>query len=81
MVVVFVLHPLFTTLFSTRDDAIQCQPPVALLLLSVGGLAGLVAAFELSKRNVRSVIVDQESKGQSRRAGLLVSGGPLLRQL
>ena len=27
-----------------------------------GGLAGLVAAFELSKRNVRSVIVDQESE-------------------
>jgi predicted oxidoreductase len=40
-----------------------------------GGLAGLVAAFELSKQNVHSVIVDQESEASLGGQGFWSLGG------
>lgn len=44
---------------ATKSDA-QTQKPV---LIVGGGLAGLVAAFELSRNNVPVVIIDQENAG------------------
>lgn len=44
---------------SNRQEEMQQQKPV---IIVGGGLAGLVAAFELSQRNVPILIVDQENE-------------------